>query len=291
MNDLLLSIKLRLLHAGYERLDSNWDYKNVISPFVRLFLITKGQANLSHTNQTFHLEPGNMYLIPSNTLNNYSCKTSHEQFYAGFFEEIKLGMSIFNIKQFKYKVKSTEYDSMLFKRLLEIHPNKTVLDKTPKPHINHSLYYHETAKKPTGGNSIETQGILAILLSRFIENKNVIATNNYGLKDNFSQVLEYIGKNIHQEITIKQLANSCNLSPDHFTKCFSAKFEITPNKFIQLKRIEHAQFLLLTTKDSIQQIADHVGMSNTSYFSRKFKELTGYRPGSFRKTHLNKEKH
>ncbi|WP_298536817.1 AraC family transcriptional regulator [uncultured Algibacter sp.] len=290
MNDLLQSLKLRLIHTGFEGLDHNWNYKNVLSPFVRLILVTEGQATLHHTNQTFKLEPGYMYLIPSYTSNNYSCSTYHKQYYAGFFEEIKLGMSIFNIKHFNFKVKATKYETLLFKRLLEIHPNKKVTDQTPKSHINHSLFQQEKKNKKSSTDSIETQGILTILFSKFIDNKNMLTNNTTGFKDDLSNVLIYIGKHIHQEITVKQLAEYCHLSSDHFTKCFNYRFEITPNKYIQLKRIERAQFLLLTTKDSIQQIADQVGMSNTSYFSRKFKAITGFRPGSFRKQQLNRER-
>ncbi|TNJ43140.1 helix-turn-helix transcriptional regulator [Tamlana fucoidanivorans] len=286
MNDFLLSLKLKLLHVGFEKLDSNWNYQNVISPFVRLILVTKGRAILSHSNQIFNLEPGFLYLVPNHTLNSYSCETHHEQYYAGFFEEVKLGLSVFDLKHFNYQVKATDQDVILFKRLLEIHPYKAVKDKTPKSHINHSLLNSEIINTNMDDYIIETQGILSILFSRFINNKDILLPKNVGFKGDLTKVLAYIGKHIDKNITVKHLAEYCDLSPDHFTKCFFSKFEITPSRYMQHKRIERAQFLLSTTKDSIPQIAAHVGMPNTSYFSRKFKALTGSSPGSYRKQQL-----
>ncbi|MEC3908510.1 AraC family transcriptional regulator [Tamlana sp. 2201CG12-4] len=287
MNDLLHHLKFSMLHVGYEKLDNKWNYDNVISPFVRLFLVTKGQAYLHHTNQTFNLETGYMYLVPSYTYNSYGCDAYHEQYYTGFFEEIKFGMSIFNIKQFKFKVKAVQTDIDLFERLIAIHPKKVVTDRNPKSHINNSLYNYNKAGSISLNHDIETQGILAILFSRFIENIDVATRNTIGFKSgDLSKVLVYIGKHIHEEITVKALADYCHLSPDHFTRSFFANYEITPNKYIQLKRIERAQFLLLTTRDSLNQIAERVGMKNISYFSRKFKAITGMSPAQFRKKQL-----
>ncbi len=287
MGDIFKSVKLSLLHAGYDKLDDSWNYKNVISPFVRLFLITEGTATLSFINQTFNLSPGNIYLIPSYVYNNYSCQSYHEQYYVGFFEEIQLGTSIFNVKQFKYQVQASKFDYRLFERLLQIHPNKKVLDNSPKAHINNRPFEINEHGKVGLNHDIETQGILSILLSRFIQNTNVFDKTKV-FKGDLNKVLIYITKHLEDPLSVKFLAEYCNLSPDHFTRSFRAIFGITPNKYIQVKRIERAQFLLLTTKDSLEKIASDIGMANMSYFSRKFKEMIGIGPGAYRKNQFNK---
>lgn len=285
MNDLLAFLKLNLLHAGYAKLDSSWNFKNVVSPFVRLFLITEGEAKASYANQSFILKKGCMYLIPSFTRNDYNCDGYHEQFYTGFFEEIKLGLSVFNLKNFKYEVRATQEDYMLFKRLLAINPKKNVLDNNPKAHVNAMLPSYKAHKFSSPTSNIETQGILTILLSRFLES---IQLNNAAskMKPNFDGILEYIAIHLGEELSVSQLATYCNLSPDHFSRLFQNKYELKPIKYIQLKRIERAQFLLLTTKDSLAQIAQTVGLGNISYFSRKFKEHAGFGPAAFRKKQL-----
>ncbi len=286
MNDLVQSVKLSLLHSGYEKLGDNWNYKNVISPFVRLFLITQGEAYANFRNQTFVLKPGFMYLIPSFVYNDYACYDYHEQYYVGFFEEIQQGMSIFNLKHFLYEVEAKSYDYTLFKRLMKIHPDKKVKDTSPRAHINSKLLKFGNLDSISLNYDVETQGILAILLSRFIKNTDVFDEGK-SLKGDLNKVLVYIAKHLQEPLTIKFLAHYCNLSPDHFTRNFHSKFGITPNKYVQVKRIERAQFLLLTTKDSLEKIAFDVGMSNMSYFSRKFKEIVGISPAAFRKSQFN----
>lgn len=285
MNDLLHFVKLSLLHVGFAKLDDKWRFKNVISPFVRLFLVTKGNANAYYTNQSFDLKAGYMYLIPSNTYNSYWCDNYHEQYYTGFFEEVKLGMSIFELKKFRYEVEFNEYDLNLFKRLLKINPNIFIIDSTPKSHLKKSFLTSSSVNKSSLNHAIETQGILTILLSRFIEDVNVETSGDI-LKGDFSTILNYIAKNIKGDITISDLAKFTNLSNDHFSRVFKSKFDITPNKYIQLKRIERAQFLLLTTNYSLEEIAERVGLNNMSYFSRKFKEITKTTPHAFRKQRL-----
>ncbi len=286
MNELLQFLKLSILHVGYAKLDDTWHYENVISPFVRLFLVTKGNAKAYYTNQSFDLKKGHMYLIPSFTYNDYSCDNYHEQYYTGFFEEIKLGMSIFNLKRFKYEVEASTADYDLFKRLTEINPNKSVLESNPQAHINNTLIDYNNPVPTILNHDIETQGILSILLSRFVKPSDIFSSKG-SFKGDLNKVLIYIAKHLDEDITVARLARYCNLSSDHFSKSFHAKFNITPSKYIQLKRIERAQFLLLSTSDSLKQIAEKVGLNNLSYFSRKFTEIAGISPAKFRKQQLN----
>ncbi|MGD1946437.1 MAG: helix-turn-helix domain-containing protein [Croceivirga sp.] len=64
-------------------------------------------------------------------------------------------------------------------------------------------------------------------------------------------------------------------------------YGVRPNRFIQMKRIERAQLLLLTTNDTLEVIAEKVGLNNFSYFSRIFKKITGITPGKYRKNQMN----
>jgi YesN/AraC family two-component response regulator len=61
-----------------------------------------------------------------------------------------------------------------------------------------------------------------------------------------------------------------------------------PNKYIQSKRIERAKLLLLSTNNSLKQIAEKVGLDNSSYFTRIFKNHTGKTPSVFREKRLQK---
>lgn len=288
MNDLLQSLKLSILHVGYAKLDHGWSYRDVISPFARLFYVTTGAAVMNHTNQVFNLKPGYMYLVPSYVYNSYNCEVFHEQFYLSFFEEIEPGLSITNLKHFIFEVKACPSDVHYFKRLIEINPDLEIKNNAPKPQIKRNL----TTKVKRNKNSfspsyyVETQGIMAVLLSRFVENKNIDPLEGSDYRD-LNRVLIYIAKNLHNTLTVENLAQYCGFSTDHFSRSFKNKFGIRPANYIQSRRIARAQFLLLSTQDSLKQIAENSGFKNASYFSRTFKKITGNTPACFRKTHFN----
>lgn len=284
MENQLNAINLTLLHTGYAKLDNSWDFKNVISPFVRLMLITKGTAHLSLTNKTFMLKPGYMYLVPSYTYNSYKCDDYHEHIYSGFFEELKLGLSIFNLRSFENEVKATKLDKTMFDRLVELNPNKFITDSTPKPHIKNNLLGNRTEIETK--HKIETQAILEVFLSKFLINRNE-NKSNLSTKNNLIKVLPMISKNLNTDLKISHLAEYCNLNIDYFSKSFLDYFGLRPNRYIQLKRIERAQILLISTKKSLKQIAEEVGLYDAPHFTKTFKRITGNTPAKFRKGHIN----
>jgi YesN/AraC family two-component response regulator len=288
MQRLLQSIKLSMLHTGYAKLDAKWNYNNVISPFTRLFYVTTGNARAYHTNQSFNLRPGYMYLIPSYTYNRYKCDKYHEQYYISFYEEIMQGLSMYTLNTFKYEVKASRSDIHYFRRLLEINPDMTVTNNDPKAYVNKPslVNFNKNGNPISTSHYLENHGILSILLSRFIDNENTLDQKN-NIKGNLEKALIYIAEHLHEELTVQKLAEYCHLSTDHFSKIFKQNFGMRPIKYIQSKRIERAQLLMLTTFDSLQQIADKVGLENISYFSRTFKKITGKTPGCFRKEQLN----
>lgn len=290
MIELLQTLKLNLLHAGYAKLDNEWDYENVISPFTRLFYVTKGNAEIYHSNLKFELKPGYMYLVPSYVYNRYKCEEYHEQYYVGFFEEIRHGLSMYNLKRFTYEIKVTEADVILFKRLLKINPNRRVLNSDPKAYVHDEkvmLSFNTENERLSSDLYLETSGILAILFSRFIKEGSLVLSKEVGSLA-LDKVLFYIANNLHKQITITELAEYCNLNRDYFSRIFNQKFGVRPNMYIQQRRIERVQFLLLTTQDSLKKISEKVGFDNFSYFSRTFKKITGSTPASFRKQQLNK---
>ncbi|MCM4163692.1 MULTISPECIES: AraC family transcriptional regulator [unclassified Arenibacter] len=283
MSKILQSLKLALLNVGYAKLGPLWDYDDVISPFVRLYYITKGNAMIYHSNEAIELKPGHIYLIPSYTFGRYKCDVYHEQYYICCLEELKNGYSIFNYGNFIYELEANPMDLYYFKRLLEINPNRQLENYNPKVYDNRpTLMDFERKNEESSPTAyMETHAILGILLSRFIQNTKSKSLNSNEKKE-FGMVLNYIHENLHENLSIKRLADFCHLNTDYFSRVFNENFGMRPNKYIQSKRIERAQLLLLSTNNSLKQIAEKVGLENVSYFTRIFKSHTGKTPGAFR---------
>jgi AraC-like DNA-binding protein len=284
MIEILQSLRLTLLNIGYAKLNSSWDFDNVVSPFTRMYYITTGNAKLYHNKRMFTLKPGYMYIVPSYCYAKYSCDHYHEQFYISFLEEVSNGISIYSLKEFIYEIEADERDRGYFEQLLAINTNRGIKNSDPKTYDNKLTLQDFITQNETltTKSFLETQGLLTILFSKFITNyklKSDINAADYKMQ----KIINYINNNLHESITVAELATMCNYSPDHFSKLFNQLYGSGPNKFIQEKRIERSQLLLLTTNDSLQEIAVKVGLDNISYFSRLFKKHTGKTPAYFRK--------
>ena len=53
-----------VLNVGLARHVADWNWKNVSSPFARLYYVTEGYANVIMADRVIRLRPGCMYFIP-----------------------------------------------------------------------------------------------------------------------------------------------------------------------------------------------------------------------------------
>ncbi|WP_121666729.1 helix-turn-helix domain-containing protein [Mesonia aquimarina] len=94
---------------------------------------------------------------------------------------------------------------------------------------------------------------------------------------------ENMTKNLSVTYTVKEFANAIGININKLQEGFKYLYQDTVNNFIQKKRLEKAQDLLMNTECSIQEITEKIGLSNPSYFSKLFKERYNLTPNQFRK--------
>lgn len=280
------NLNLSLLHAGKVDLDHRWDFDNVISPFSRLYLITRGHAQVFHSGHTYDLKPGYLYLIPSYTYSRYKCEKTFTQYYLSILEESDDQGSIFDHHEFQYEVPAHPHDAQILDRILELNDDRMLLNDDPKAYDNvpTMLAYKARNDQMNPGNFLETRGLMTALLSRFIKGKKVTQSVSLKNQEKINAIIRFIRQNLHRELTVAELANEAHLNADYFSRVFYEIVKIRPVKFIQEKRIERAQLLLSTTTYSISEIASKVGLDNISYFTRLFKKQLGRTPGEYRQS-------
>jgi len=95
-------------------------------------------------------------------------------------------------------------------------------------------------------------------------------------------VQEYIGSS---ELNRTFLARQIHLNPDYLSYLFHKQTGQALSIYILNERVEMAKKLLITSKKSLQEIVELTGFSNSSYFHKQFKKLTGMTPHQYRSKH------
>ena len=95
--------------------------------------------------------------------------------------------------------------------------------------------------------------------------------------------MTYIQEHYTEDLTLADIADSAGVSEGECCRCFSTLSDETPIQYLNTYRVIRAMELLLTTDESVSEVAAAVGFRDSGYFSRCFKKRTGMTPTAYRK--------
>jgi len=279
------SITVQLKNIAHLRFEQTESYSNINSSFSRMYYITEGDGQLVIGNEKIRLETGYLYLIPAFTTCNYQFNQGLSHIYIHFNLSTDNGINIYNLFSIFNKVAAKELDKYLFERLLEILPAMELPHHDPMVYQT-KLWMIKRTNYQSFSQHLEALGIMRQLFARFV-NKDSESNLSSFLIYKIQPVLVYVQNSLQSDITIEELATLANFSKDHFTRVFKSIMGVAPCEFIIRKRIEKAQFLLLTTNYTQLQIIEKTNFKSVSYFCRIFKKYTNYTPVEYRKQRIH----
>ncbi len=97
-----------------------------------------------------------------------------------------------------------------------------------------------------------------------------------------SKIIRYMEDNYQHNITRDELENIAFVSISYLSKVFKKETGKTLHSYLMGIRIEKAIAMLKEGRATVSETALAVGYDNFSYFSRMFKEKTGYSPKDYR---------
>jgi len=124
-----------------------------------------------------------------------------------------------------------------------------------------------------------------LLCNAIGERKKCTETQNVQFFSEYISIaIAYIEENLHDEsLTIASVASQIYLNPVYFGRVFKNTKKISFKQYVLKRRMELAKKLILEGKDNIYSICGKVGMPNPSYFSKLFKEYTGFLPSEYKR--------
>lgn len=268
-----------LLKAGIAYHNGDWNWKNVRSPFFRIYYVAEGRAEINIEGTVYELHKDNIYVIPPFVLHSTSCSERFVHYYIHLYDTEDI--NLFDEYQIPVCIKSSEDKMHLFQRIVEQNPDLSLADCNPHSYDNSEglqeslLHSHQRSFAA----QLESRGIIYLIVLELLQH-SILKNASYDAR--IRKVLEYIPSHLAEGFSSTSLADIACLSPEHFIRLFKKTMNYTPMQYVNIRRIEKAQFLLATTDTQIGRIAAQVGYHDIAYFVRSFKKFTGLNPSHYR---------
>ncbi|MDF2721555.1 MAG: transcriptional regulator, AraC family [Paenibacillus sp.] len=255
---------IRLEHFYFNDYVPNWRKSKSITDMYLLFLVTEGKFNYTIDTEQFVFTKGDVVLlrpglIRSGTDGDFP---PHRKYTAHFhLEPASLPIAKPVLADRGYDQFKTHRAEFLRQRF-------------------HQLYLSWIDKSP--GHQFKCHGILAEIFGAVIQElgqRNIASSKLLIAK----QLEAYMTQHYKEDITIGQLAELTNLSPNYVIRIFKEVNKQTPIEFVHQVRISIAQNLLLHSDMNISEVSEHLGFCDPTYFYRVYKKVTGSSPSTLLK--------
>ena len=146
----------------------------------------------------------------------------------------------------------------------------------------------ETAKQDLERDREAAKAVLAkassILQSEIERRSGANDSGTGGLAGwQIARVRAFIDKNLHGTIHTKDLSAVARRSAAHFARSFKHTLGKSPHAYVMRRRLEKACHLMISSSDSLSQIALSVGFSDQSHLCKRFKQAIGQSPSNWRR--------
>lgn len=97
------------------------------------------------------------------------------------------------------------------------------------------------------------------------------------------EVQQWITEHPGDDLSVESLAARARLSPRHFARAFHAETGMTPGRYVDRVRLEHARRLLEDTADGVEEISRACGYGTPEAMRRAFLRTLGAAPAEYRR--------
>jgi transcriptional regulator GlxA family with amidase domain len=102
--------------------------------------------------------------------------------------------------------------------------------------------------------------------------------------DPIAEVSDWMVANLHEELSVEELARRALMSPRTFARRFRAATGTTPHQWLLRQRVLHAQHLLESTDEPVERIAGLCGFGSAAVLRQHFNRTVGTSPLAYRRT-------
>jgi AraC family transcriptional regulator len=98
------------------------------------------------------------------------------------------------------------------------------------------------------------------------------------------RVVDHIEGHLGTKLTIEDIAAATGLSKSHFCRVFKTTLGTSPMAYVAARRIERAKCMIVSSAESLAEVALSCGFADQSHLNRQFRRVVGVTPGRWRRS-------
>jgi len=113
-----------------------------------------------------------------------------------------------------------------------------------------------------------------------VELPHLLRKNHIGT---IERARDYMNKRFMEDISLRELATHCYVSPFHFSRIFKRFTSYSPHQYLLNVRLKHAEMLLRNTDMAVSDICFTSGFNSHDHFAAIFRQKFSQSPSQMRK--------
>ena len=260
------SLSFQLESITKSKYDSDWHSTLHTHPFTELFFVVDGKGEFNIQGQRFPVK-ANDFVIINPQVEHTELSSPDEP-----LEYIVLGIKGLSFSNLT-PVSEGGHPFSFFNLRDEQKDILRYLNAMVQEATSQSMSYE-----------LVCHNLLEILLIKILRHQHFdleVGKQSKATKD-ISFIKHYLETYYHESIQLEDLASMTHLSRFYISHSFKKEIGMSPMEYLIDIRIKESKILLRTTNYSISQVADIVGFTTPTYFSKQFRKSTGISPTDYR---------
>ena len=268
------SLSFQLESITKSKYDSDWHSTLHTHPFTELFYVVDGKGEFNIQGQRFPVK-ANDFVIINPQVEHTELSSPDEP-----LEYIVLGINGLSFSNLT-PVSEGGHPFSFFNLRDEQKDILRYLNAMVQEATSQSMSYE-----------LVCHNLLEILLIKILRHQHFdleVGKQSKATKD-ISFIKHYLETYYHESIQLEDLASMTHLSRFYISHSFKKEIGMYPMEYLIAIRIKESKILLRTTNYSISQVADIVGFTTPTYFSKQFRKSTGISPTDYREQYQGVQK-